>query len=770
MQVALLGLVALALSGCDLFLVALESDPGSSASPLWIEAPANFSQLAGSDTLPVDIRLNEDVRWRTLRVTLFRGSDLDTPIDLTPTLRRTKTRATANVPISEVGVGFGRIVATARLKGDAGLTRVDAVFSHEPDIDASRSAHCEVLGQSRCLLPFPSDRFTVADASTATGRRVQLDPEAMPTNANGVAIDPTEWNRNDGFSPGSALVAHVPGIDLERSGLTTIERMSEYSESDAGVVVVDTASGERWPVWAELDAWASSEGTRALIVRPARNFLEGHRYVVALRHLRDATGRLLAPSREFVVLRDRIPTFIPGIEARRPAMERTLADLAAAGIPRDDLFLAWEFTVASRQNLTERVLHMRDDAYRQLAGAPPTFTITSVTDDVSSTIWRRVRGTIEVPLYLTGTGAPGSRIRYGTDGRPARNGSYAAPFVCNIPRSVYPGTGTAVDPGRALVYGHGLLGSRDEVNGFGTLLDAHRFVACATDWIGMSSGDIGNVAAILGDLSRFPTLADRVQQAFINFQMLANLMRRPDGFASHAAFRAGAPATAVLETGAVFFNGNSQGGILGGGATAISKEWTRAVLGVPAINFSTLLTRSVHWDTFAPVLFAAYPDELDRTIGYTLLQMLWDRAEGNGYAHHMTDDPLPGTPPHQVLLIEAFGDHQVANVATETQARTIGAKLWTPPLAPGRSNLDEPFFSLEPVPHTPYVGSVLVVWDFGTPAPPTENVPPRPPAYGEDPHGKGAAEPRVAQQVSDFLQQNGFFADRCGGGPCQSDV
>ena len=52
----------------------------------------------------------------------------------------------------------------------------------------------------------------------------------------------------------------------------------------------------------------------------------------------------------------------------------------------------------------------------------------------------------------------------------------------------------------------------------------------------------------------------------------------------------------------------------------------------------------------------------------------------------MINDPYPGTPNHQVLMIEAFGDHQVANISTETEARTIGAFVRQPAIAAGRSN------------------------------------------------------------------------------------
>ena len=62
---------------------------------------------------------------------------------------------------------------------------------------------CDPIDPAHCLLPFPNDHFTVADPTTDTGRRVALSPLALPTNAAGKPWDPTEWNRNDGFSPGS---------------------------------------------------------------------------------------------------------------------------------------------------------------------------------------------------------------------------------------------------------------------------------------------------------------------------------------------------------------------------------------------------------------------------------------------------------------------------------------------------------------------------------------------------------------------------------------
>ncbi len=760
-----MALLAVATSGCQ-FIVSEYADPGTAATALQILAPANHSQLAGLGSVPVDIRLGAIVPG-SLEVTLFSRGNLASGTDITARFTIASNHATATLIPADLGTGFGLLDARADRSG-GGTVVVQAAFSREPSIDVTLAGRCEFLGQSRCLLPFPSDHFTVADASTDTGRRVDLDEDSMPENTSGVAIDPTEWNRNDGFSPGSAIVLHVPNVDLVASGAAPITNIEASLDDSSAVLLIDADTGERWPHFVELDSWATSETTRALIIRPARNFREGHRILVAVRHLVDTNGQSIAPPRSFRVYRDFIPTYIPAIEQRRGEMGLVLGALEAAGAPRNNLYLAWDFTIASQRNLSERLLTMRDDAYDQIDNGVPTFTVSNVQENVSSTIQRRVTGTFSVPNYLTDTGAPGSRLNYGADGLPTRNGTFQANFICNIPKTVYDGSG-AVTPGRALVYGHGLLGSAGEVNAFGNLINTYQIVICATDWVGMSTADLGNVATTLNNLSNFPTLPDRLQQAHLNFQFLARLMKEPDGFSSNAAFESAGGAD-LIATGSVFFNGNSQGGILGGAATAISKEWTRAVLGVPAMNFSTLLTRSVHWDTFSPTMFAAYPDELDHTIGYSVIQMLWDRGEANGYAWHLTDDPLPGTPSHEVLLIEAFGDHQVANIATETEARTIGARVYQPALVAGRSPDVVPFWDIAGVPSVPYDGSVLVVWDYGTPPPPQGNLPPRPPQYGSDPHGKGAAEPRVGQQVNDFLRDGGFFGDRCLGVPCTSSV
>jgi hypothetical protein len=279
----------------------------------------------------------------------------------------------------------------------------------------------------------------------------------------------------------------------------------------------------------------------------------------------------------------------------------------------------------------------------------------------------------------------------------------------------------------------------------------------------MSDEDVVNAIGILGNLTTFSTLTDRLQQSMLDQLFLARLMIHPGGFTANPAFQDSSN-NPVIDTSAVFYDGNSQGGIFGGTVMAIAQDITRGVLGVPGMNYSLLLTRSTDFSSYSAFLYPAYPNQLTRPLLLALIQMLWDRSDPNGYAHHITSDPLPGTPAHFVLLHEAFGDHQVANVATEVEARTLGLSIHQPAIAGGRSYELAPYYGSPAVPTDPFNGSVLVIWDSGALTPPTTNTAPSTANF--DPHSDPRSSPVARQQKSDFLQTGGSFIDACSGAPC----
>jgi hypothetical protein len=65
----------------------------------------------------------------------------------------------------------------------------------------------ELVSRGVCLQPWPNDFFTRPDASTPTGKRLNLPLLGMPRNAAGVPIRPDEYNRNDGFLPLAAVMS-----------------------------------------------------------------------------------------------------------------------------------------------------------------------------------------------------------------------------------------------------------------------------------------------------------------------------------------------------------------------------------------------------------------------------------------------------------------------------------------------------------------------------------------------------------------------------------
>ena len=664
-------------------------------------------------------------------------------------------------------------------------------------------AGCDPIDPAQCMLPYPNDWFTRSDPSSATGRRLELNALATPRNAAGKPIDPTDYDRSDGFSAGSTILTVVPGMtrnaDLAASGLPTDTRMAANDAGPAalGVVLLDATTGRTWPVWVEIDQYTAEAGVvpagatapvqQDLMIHPAENLLDGHRYIVALRDLHTDGGALAQPSAGFesYVSAYRHPSSsrtapvgLPGVapaDARVAHMDRVLQDLAEVpgwSVTSDpaQLYLAWDFTTASTQNVTGRLLAIRDDAFGQLGeskaqvdagtlrGSAPAFTVSSVTDFTpaqNANVAREIAGTFTVPCYIAPTCSPPLKCDqlssaspvddcpspgsfYYTDpadpdGTPSQvpGQTYRAQFLCIAGRHGF----EAGQPLRPVDYGHGLFGSYTEVTASPQEEMANResMLYCATDWFGWANSDIPNAILALADLSNFSILADRGQQGELDFLYLQRLLIDPGGFAGDPAFQYGPGRPIIDLSDGVYYDGNSQGGIFGGTVCAVSIDVGHCALGVSGMDYSTLLPRSVDYVAsgtltqfvqqnlaelaaspstysltsltgvgYSNVFDTFYPDQSQRQLILDLIQGLWDRADPDGYAGHMSagaeegllpdctgegvvpaaDQTLaacdgagvPAGPDHHVLMQIAWGDHQVANMTAFDEARTIGAE------------------------------------------------------------------------------------------------
>jgi hypothetical protein len=654
---------------------------------------------------------------------------------------------------------------------------------------------CDPLVPSQCGYPFPSNVYLVDDSTTHTGKRVAIPKDAMPLNKARKRVDPALVSDADGFSPSPNLLTHMPGATV--TGLPDQTTIADSLGDASPTIILDAATGERVPNWAELDEEvAENDVGRALIIHPAIRLKDGTRYIVAIRHVVDATGAELPPTPAFQALRDGTASCEPSVALRKDLYADIFGKLEAAGVPRAQLQLAWDFSTASRENNTQWLLAMRDDALAQVGADGPSYTLfppaaAGTTPDpatspscnnlVASTanpaetsgdspseigsthcsqdapnghIWRRLFGLMTVPIYTT-TPNPGANLNLGPDGMPMQNGVAEYEFEVNIPVSA------TVTPGKPLANGHGLLGAKTEGQDsyLATVDDQGDYVSISVDLLGMDGDDVpGLLNALAVDPVDFKHDIGRQHQGLLN-ELLA--MRLMNGLAKDpATFYNSSP---TIDASDHFYRGDSQGGIFGTTYMSISTDVTRGILGEPGMPYGLLLNRSVDFQPFFGILDATYPSSRDLQLLLDLLQMAWDRTEPDGYAPYIVDDNLPGTPAHRILIQANIGDYQVTPLGAELIARATGAKDLSP--------VPREVFGLTDDPG-PVDGSAIVEWSWGLEDAPLTNTPPgdlcpsTAPPLCDDPHDQLRFQPEAIQQEIDFLN-TGIANQTCpAGGPC----
>jgi hypothetical protein len=777
---------------------------------LRFEAPL-YQQLSLPGEIDVDLRVGQLVDEASL-VVEFDGAPI-APEDLVAWEHGVSTL------LEGVGEGQHRLEARADLR---------LLFWRIPLVawtlfDAADLAHvdeCEILNNEECLLPYPSSRFLeeVGD-ETRTGLRTNVPALGLPQPV-GDPLDPAPFNVFDGFSPTAQILMHFPqGVDLEASNAPVLlhplccgqssatpyvdvrTQDGRSVEFDSPTVLLDVDTGERILHWVELDARAEGPeevpDRQLFFLRPGKSLVPGHRYIVAVRRLQDPLGEPVRPEPAFRALRDRRPSTIPALEARRDHFEDIFRELWRAGVPRRNLVLAFDFVVRSDEQLTERLLVMRDDALAYVDGIDPADVSGFVLDDAfnaanvygdcsdpAQPIWRRVKGTFEGPFYLTETIDSAANVpilNVDENRMPVRNGTHPFNFDIAVPCAVYSGE----EPGHPLLLGHGLFGngagmvdSFTEGDGFIASMDVP-YIAGATDWRGLSSLDalwlafqvIGLPLPYGNRLNNFQALPDRLKQGQVNALVLSRMMKtgffnrleelqRVPGDASSGVFPG--------PSQEAFYVGVSLGGIMGLHHAALSTDIERFNIDVGAINFSLLLQRATPFVAFDSLFVnIGLDDPMDMALGIGLLHELWVSAEPAGYIRHITgqvDPPLPGTPAKKILMTVAWLDKQVSNQASEIAARSLG-------LASLQGSLQAELEEMPDLADGPDgLGSAYVIYDTGSfdvfdPAfddviPPLANLFPSDVC---DPHGRQFIIPASLDQLATFLQPDGMIFNFCEG-------
>jgi hypothetical protein len=436
----------------------------------------------------------------------------------------------------------------------------------------------------------------------------------------------------------------------------------------------------------------------------------GTRYEAAIKKTLKAQGGGELPISEgFAALVSGEETSHPLLEKVRPRYKEIFAALAAHGIQKEDLVVAWDFTTRSRSTVQADLLEARRSALAAMGTNAANLTFTKLTEEVpgDTRIAKKLTGVYDGPMFMenastrsdgTVFATPGMQLVRGGDGKPMVVGMAKWPFTVIIPQCALDST----TPVPLILYGHGLLGAAvDQVSSGGMRAATSEIcaVGIGTDMFGMSDQDVPNVALALNDGNDGHLIFDTLVQGMMNHIALVQIAKGPMLNTLFAKTGGGS----LIDPDKIYYYGISQGGIMGTTVCAIDPVIKRCVVQVGAINYSLLLERSNDWPRYRTTLIGAYEDPLIVTLMINLMQQEWDRTEPTAVADSITNGGFPETPVKQVLMQVGIADVEVPNLGSEYQARTMGIPVITP----------SPYMPWGVTPAATSTTSGIIYYDFG---------------------------------------------------------
>ena len=414
------------------------------------------------------------------------------------------------------------------------------------------AADCQPFASQPCLLPFPNNLFTKPDSDERDrGRGWTCRRRRCRPTRHGVQVGVAPYDRNDGFSPGSTIVARVPGLDNPAA-----LRPDEPRAADRHVAGVQAERADRRD--RRSDGQAPADLGRARLQRrrprstrrssstPARTCTEGH--TLRRRHARPEgreradRSRRRAGSRSSATRRScraaessqkrALHGDLQGAEGRRHQARRTST---RRGTSRSAAAQSLTSPMLCHPQRRLRAARRQQPRRRQGPGHAPPFTVTSVQDFTRTDRHRARRDRAASGPLLPDHHGLRDRRRRSTTARRAR--PLRAPEAARgnvgdgAVRLHHPDASAAGRPGASLAVrprAARLAAPRSRAGNVEDMASEHNFVFCATDWWGLSLRRTSrSTSPRCQDINKFPAVVDRLQQGVLNTLFLGRLMREP---------------------------------------------------------------------------------------------------------------------------------------------------------------------------------------------------------------------------------------------------
>lgn len=534
------------------------------------------------------------------------------------------------------------------------------------------------------LTPFPSNRYTRPDATTAT--KLRVDISAATTADAIVAIYPatvSELDELDGFSTfGGAWASFTDDVDASSFKLP----LDAYTKADAPMALVDvdpsspeygkafgllpryTTTADQEYDYASVDHCVVAQPERPL--RPKTTYL----FVVTDR-LKTHGGSAVRASDDTIALLAGESTgdYDDAVRAALPAVEKS------TGISRAHVILASLFTTES---VHDELLALA--AERRAAPAPAKVGDPTVNQNEDPRV--RFVGRYVSPEYRSKSDGRFTIV----DGKPvAADASVSLEYFLAFSNAKVSG------PRPVAIFAHGLGGDKDGTWGTADRLkdlSANGVAVIGIDapFHGSRSTRSKGSGAFLYALDFFAVNPDTksfdIGAARDNFRQMAadqlELVRFVKSLDTLDVLPVGAPdGIPDLDTTKIVYLGHSFGSVMGATIAALAPEIRAAVWNVGGDGLMQLLRDS---NTFSLLASALRPPgttkgEVERFFGIS--QAIIDRGDPINWARYVTLDSLPGVGDghaRDVLLQEVVDDSIVPNSTSEALARAAGLSLVEP--------------------------------------------------------------------------------------------
>ncbi len=576
-------------------------------------------------------------------------------------------------------------------------------------IDHSATAvyeNCDPLIAEVCALPWPNDFFTESCNTSVTGLKLAVHSRVLPITRGGAHINPTSLNKLDGFSTSAPILFYMDGLSMH--GFPNPLSIEDSVTASSASWLLDTSTGEPVPHFVQLDI--DDPEIYLAVMQPAVPLAHGTRYVVGVvgaRHV--VSGNILPQTPGFSALVDAsYDSETENARAKRFKAE-VFPLLEKVGVSPSSLQLAFDFTTISADTQLGLIKNMRSHAMAEHSAS----NVKVLSSDEDANGFRTIWATITVPAYVdyysrNGLLSPcGQRLVEGYSDLACE--LVEEGVLIRIPPSVLSGK---VPLTTLVQFGHTLFWSRAEMlytDFLDKMSNDNGWIMAATDWKGMSVGDLPTVARMLlseNVVNSFANMMNNLGQAFAVGDLLMSHLRESWMVYTSTQTRLVDGEKAPVSC----FYGISEGGILGAAYTSFNSEFSRSVLTECGSPFALLLPRSKDWNPYLSILKLDLANAIDVQLLIVLWQSHWDAADAGGWLAAPREEGSAT----RVLIQVGLGDAEVSNLGSMVLARAFNAAA-IPPL--NQSIFGIPFAIVDSYHSDQYCsGNIVKLYNFSVTA------------------------------------------------------